>query len=325
MTVSLLIPSFGRPDMLYQCLSHIVAQVRLPDEIIVCVRDEDLETRQIVQQFEGLALRIAVTNQTGVVAAMNTGLTLTSGDIVALLDDDALPRRDWLNRIVSTFAKSDSIAGVGGLDVQENPDQKNTGAGDLPVGTFTSYGRLHGNHHLGSGPARRVHVLKGCNCAYRGDFLRRVRFDTQLRGAGAQVGWEISLGLEIIKAGGALIYDPLIVVDHKIAPRLDDDGIHRGTYGSDAAFNVAWNHFSIIRRKAPHGLRMRVFFWELLVGSPAAPGVLRIADRRIGSFGERLRRIGVTIRAFSAAQRRVPIKTGSSARNDSVSREIRVL
>lgn len=298
MTVSVVVPSFRRPDMLSQCLEHVFAQTQLPDEIIVCARTGDDETQKMLTSFRRPSVRVAFTSVAGVVAAMNAGITISRGNIVALLDDDAFPRADWLERIVATFRLSASILGVGGLDLQQNPDQKNLKNRNLAVGTIAWYGRLHGNHHLGIGDARSVHVLKGCNCAYRGEFLRRVGIDRYLRGAGAQVGWEISLALDAMKTGGELIYDPAIVVDHMTAPRLDADNIHRGTYSAAAAYDIAWNYFSILRRKAPGLLRYRAILAELMLGSTSAPGVLRIFDYRIGDLSERLRRLRVSFRAF---------------------------
>ncbi len=298
MTVTVVIPSYRRPQMLSRCLQHVFAQRRQPEEIIVCIRDDDDETKREIASHPSNLLTVAHTSEPGVIAAMNAGIAASSGDIVALLDDDAFPRQDWLERIVAAFERNTSLLGVGGIDLQQNPDHKNPRNRFLPVGTISWYGRLHGSHHLGTGPARRVNVLKGCNCAYRGEFLRRVGIDPFLRGAGAQVGWEIALGFDAMREGGVLLYDPAIVVDHLIAPRLDGDSIHRGRYNANAAYDIAWNFYSILRRKAPPGLRIRLVIWEFAVGSLANPGILRVADRRTGALRERLRRILGNFRAF---------------------------
>lgn len=284
--------------MLYRCLEHVFGQTRLPDEIIVCVRTGDSETLEVLTSFSSPLVRAAFTSAVGVVAAMNAGIAVSRGEIVALLDDDAFPRADWLERILATFNSGKYILGVGGLDLQENPEQKNLRNKKLPVGTIAWYGRFHGNHHLGTGDARRVRVLKGCNCAYRGEFLRRTGVDRYLRGAGAQVGWEISLALDAVQTGGDLIYDPTIVVDHMTAPRLDEDKIHRGTYSAEAAYDISWNYFSILRRKGSLLLRCRAIIAELVLGSITAPGLLRIFDPRIGGMSERLQRLRVTFRAY---------------------------
>jgi cellulose synthase/poly-beta-1,6-N-acetylglucosamine synthase-like glycosyltransferase len=281
-----------------------------------------METLRQINELDYGAIKVAHTSEEGVVAAMNVGIAASKGDIVAILDDDAYPRQDWLKRIEAAFSNERSIVGVGGIDLQKKPGQMIPKNKRMQVGIISWLGRLHGNHHLGKGHARPVHVLKGCNCAYKGEFLRRVKIDTCLRGVGAQVGWEIALGFDAMKEGGVLIYDPEIVVDHLVAPRIEGDNIHRGEYNSDAAYDIAWNQFSILKRKAPAGLRLRILFWDLTVGSTTNPGVLRLFDWRIGNLAERIRRIGLTFSALQNAGDKVTGKESprgyratSSARN----------
>jgi glycosyltransferase involved in cell wall biosynthesis len=301
-TVAVIIPTLNRPEYLRQCLQAIAAQTLQPTSILVGIRGDDTSSAAVVEEFSNvLPLRRVETQGVGVIGAMSSCLSQTTEDIVALLDDDAFPRRDWLRRITTAFQEKGGVLGVGGLDVQRNPEQAATKRGELSVGRLAWYGRLGGNHHLGSGSPRFVQVLKGCNCAYRGDFLRKIGFDPHLRGQGAQVGWEIALGLDVARERGLLLYDPAIVVDHMIAPRMDQDTIHRGSYNRDAAFEMAWNFFSIVQRKASGGSRVRMLLWEILVGSVPAPGLLRLADSRIGTLGERCRRIATTLRAFREA------------------------
>ena len=268
--------------MLSQCLQRLFAQQRKPEEIIVCVRDDDNETKREVTSLPGESLKAAYTAEPGVIAAMNAGIAASTGTIVALLDDDAFPRSDWLERIVAIFESDSSVLGVGGIDVQPNLEQNNPNDKSLPVGTISWCGQLYGNHHLGLGSVRRVIVLKGCNCAYRGEFLRRVGIDTHLRGAGAQVGWEIALGFDAMREHKILLYDPAIVVDHMTAPRIDGDSIHRGKYNAQAAYDIAWNFFSILRRKAPPSLRMKNA-GEFGAGN----GLVAIASSRNTSTGEK--------------------------------------
>lgn len=301
MKKSVLIPSYRRPEMLARCLEGLRRQAVRPDEIIVSLREDDHASRHLVQMEQDLPVKVALAHVAGVIAAMEAGLQISAGEIVALLDDDAIPHHDWLERIGSHFEASPDLTGVGGVDLQINPDHRAKSNRPPRVGIFTWYGGLLGSHHLGFGASQRVHVLKGCNCAYRGKWLRRIGFDRQLRGAGAQVGWEITLGLEAMREGGRLIYDPAIRVDHLIAPRHDGDTVHRGRFQDEAAYDIGWNYFSILRRKAPQALRLRAIAWALLAGSQMVPGVLRLADWRIGPPSERLCRVRNMWRAYRAS------------------------
>ncbi len=51
----------------------------------------------------------------GLSPARNLGIKKARGDIIAFIDDDALPFPEWLEEIVKTFAGEDSIIGVTGF------------------------------------------------------------------------------------------------------------------------------------------------------------------------------------------------------------------
>src|SRR5712692_3179201 len=48
----------------------------------------------------------------GVVSAYNLGLKESKGDVVAFTDDDAVPKPDWIERLVRAY--SPGVGGVGG-------------------------------------------------------------------------------------------------------------------------------------------------------------------------------------------------------------------
>ena len=51
-TITALVPTYRRPRDLARCLEALRAQVRLPDEVLVVVRDEDAETRDLLTKFD---------------------------------------------------------------------------------------------------------------------------------------------------------------------------------------------------------------------------------------------------------------------------------
>ena len=279
MRVSVLVPSYGRPDALRRCLDAIGAQSRLADEVLVGVRADDAPTVAVVEQARaaGLAVRAAVTHEVGVVAAMQAALDAATGDIIALTDDDARPRPDWVAGLLEHFAADARAGGVGGRDWQP------TERWDEPrVGIVQWFGRVIGNHHLGAGPARAVDVLKGANCAFRGALLRAVGFDHRLRGAGAQMHWELGVCLPLRRAGWRLVYDPRIAVDHDIAPRLGADTLHRGAFTAPPLVDAV--HNETVELLEGRGPASAVVFmcWALLVGSREGPGAVQWARAWLG-------------------------------------------
>ncbi len=106
-----------RYDDLVDCLDGLHRQTRPPDEI-VCVIDgnDDLhrDVDRLVEQ-RGWSDVVVVANDgaPGLSGARNTGLAASSSDIVAFIDDDAVPADTWLAEIVAPFDRP-AVAATGG-------------------------------------------------------------------------------------------------------------------------------------------------------------------------------------------------------------------
>lgn len=272
--VSVIVPSYRRPESLRRCLAALAAQTRLADEVIVGVRNDDLPTHAVVElaRQEGMPVRVATTTARGVVASMQGALDEVRGDIVALTDDDTRPFPSWIAGLLAHFAAGADIGGVGGRDWQ--PYERGNAS---RVGIAQWFGRVIGNHHLGAGPARDVDILKGANCAYRAFLLRAVGFDPRLRGEGAQLYWELGVCLPLRRAGWRLVYDPAVAVDHDVAPRHDADNLHRGIFASAPLRDAVHNEtVALLDGRGPLA-RLLITSWAVLIGTGEAPGVAQTA------------------------------------------------
>lgn len=282
----MLVPSYRRADALERCLAALGAQSRRPDEVVVGVRagdDATVSTANAARPL-GLSVTVAFTATPGVVAAMQAALDASTGDIVALTDDDARPRPDWVAGMLAHFASSPDVGGVGGRDWQ--PLERGTAR---RVGVAQWFGRVIGNHHLGHGPPRDVDILKGVNCAYRGALLHAVGFDTRLRGTGAQMYWELGVCLPLRRAGWRLVYDPQVAVDHDIAPRHDADQLHRGVFAEAPLRDAVHNETVELLEGRGLAARTVIMMWALLVGSVEGPGLAQCARRLLHGDTEALR------------------------------------
>jgi glycosyltransferase involved in cell wall biosynthesis len=285
--VSVIVPSFRRPEALTRCLASLRAQSLPADEVIVGVRAGDQETRVVVEAAAaaGLPVRAALTERAGVVASMQAALNLATGDVIALTDDDARPFSAWLHALVAHFESAADIGGVGGRDWQprERWDERR-------VGIVQWFGRVIGNHHLGAGPPRDVDVLKGVNCAFRAPLLRAVGFDTRLLGDGAQMYWELGVCLPLRRAGWRLVYDPAVGVDHDVAPRHDDDHLHRGVFAAAPLRNAV--HNETVELLEGRGVVSRAVYlaWALAIGTHEGPGLVQLARRALQRDGTALAR-----------------------------------
>ena len=280
MKISVLVPTYRRPDHLRRCILGLARQHLSPDEVIIVHRPDDGESAALIPSLAALmpCLRRVTVDRPGAVQALNRGLEAVTGHIVAVTDDDAVPHPDWLARIAAAFSSDPSLVGIGGRDVIDGQavDQQRLRA---TVGRVQWFGRVIGNHHIGCGPARQVHMLKGVNSAYRADLLKAICYDETLKGKGAQVHFELALGLTMIERGGVLLYDPAIRVDHFPAVRFDYD--QRKTFNARALSNEVHNETLALLRHFSPPQRAVLIAWSLTVGTRAYPGALIAASEAL--------------------------------------------
>lgn len=297
LTCGVVVPSYRRPDTLRSCLRALLDQQLAPAEIIVVAHADDVDNHAVVAAAQNSAaeqaapaVRLVTVDRPGLVFALEAGVQHARADIIAFTDDDARPRPDWLMRLKATISSDSTIAGAGGRDVPARTSDA-TPAQKRDVGTLAWFGRVSGNHHLGVGPARDVHVLKGVNCAYRSSILRQVGYDHRLRG---QIGYcnELALGLAIVRLGGRLIYDPGIQVDHEEAPRderaprVNALGVHTSEVDDQSFSDAVFNETLALTEHLAGVRRLTYRLWSTLVGHRDSPGLVQ-AIRFTPALGRR--------------------------------------
>lgn len=106
-----------RYDDLVDCLDGLHRQSRRADEI-VCVIDGNDVLQATVERFvadRGWTDVAVVANRftPGLSGARNTGIAASTSEIVAFIDDDAVPAGSWLAEIVAPFERP-AVAATGG-------------------------------------------------------------------------------------------------------------------------------------------------------------------------------------------------------------------
>ncbi len=284
--LSVLIPTWRRPQSLARGLEALRRQQRLPDELILVVREDDGETHALLADLSlPFPLVVVAPAASGVVAALNSGFDRAGGDVIAITDDDTEPLPDWLARIEAHFAADPSLGALGGRDRIVGSDSAGPGDPSLPVGQILRFGRVTGNHHLAAGPPRRVDIVKGADMALRRAALGDKRLDTDLRGEGAEHHWEIDLSLAIGAKGWTLLYDPEVEVLHHEAERFG--GQREEQMSAAEHFNAVHNQALALLRNLRGGRRLVATAYGLLVGTRADPGPLLALERLLRGGGER--------------------------------------
>jgi cellulose synthase/poly-beta-1,6-N-acetylglucosamine synthase-like glycosyltransferase len=283
MRIAVVVPTYRRPRDLRRCLDALGRQTREPDRIVVVVRAGDAES-EVVAREAALApgappVDTVAVSAAGQVAALNAGVEAVGGaDVIAITDDDACPRPDWLERIAGHFAADPRVGAVGGRDVVHADGGVVEACKDV-VGKVQWFGRVIGDHHLGTGGPRDVDVLKGANLSLRREALGEgIRFDRRLHGRGAQVCNDLMLSLRLRREGWRLIYDPDVLVDHFPAQRHDAD--QRAVVSPVALRDAAHNETLALLEHLPAPTRAAFAVWAVACGTRAVPGLLQAARLR---------------------------------------------
>jgi cellulose synthase/poly-beta-1,6-N-acetylglucosamine synthase-like glycosyltransferase len=305
MKLSVLVPTYRRPADLARCLIALQRQMKKPDEVIVVARPEDDATHERLADpaVRGtLPLRVALIEVPGQVAALNRGLDAASGDVIAITDDDAAPRPDWLQRIAAAFKLDPQLGALGGRDWVHERGRVLDGE-RMQVGKILPSGKIIGNHHLGVGSAREVDMLKGANMSYRRAAIAGLRFDERLRGAGAQVHNDMAFSMGVKRAGWKLVYDPHVAVDHYPAERFDDN--KRDVQTMAAVRNAAYNLHLVLREHLPPLKRETAWWWYTLVGTRVYPGLVHAVLSATSKDGAAMRSRWRAVRLGAQDARRV--------------------
>ncbi|MDF1856668.1 glycosyltransferase [Pseudooceanicola sp.] len=111
-TVSIVVVSRGRPERLPICLLGLSRLLYAPYEIVVVAEPAGLAAVQAT----GLAdeVKLVAYDEANISAARNRGIAEAAGDIVAFVDDDAVPEPAWLNHLIQGFLWPEAAA-VGGF------------------------------------------------------------------------------------------------------------------------------------------------------------------------------------------------------------------
>ncbi|SFL06449.1 glycosyltransferase family 2 protein [Shimia haliotis] len=110
--VSVIVVSRGRPRSLRRTLMGISQQVYPQFEIIVVTDSEGIDAVQFLDF--GHQLKLVEFDEPNISAARNHGVAVAAGEVVAFIDDDAVPETGWLWHLVAPFARTD-VAAAGGF------------------------------------------------------------------------------------------------------------------------------------------------------------------------------------------------------------------
>lgn len=157
--ISIVIPTYNRPDQLAVCL-RACSRLDYPhDRFEVIVVDDGGVTPldEVALQFHGL-LRLTLLRQenAGPATARNKGAFEATGEFLIFTDDDCAPAPDWLETLAAQFVASPDSA-VGGETYNALTQNLYSTASQLLVSYLLAYY---------SGAPERVRFFPSCNLAF---------------------------------------------------------------------------------------------------------------------------------------------------------------
>ncbi|QFS84535.1 Putative glycosyltransferase EpsH [Roseivivax sp. THAF40] len=211
--VSIVVVSRDRPAALARCITGLAQLDHAPFEVVVVACHDGLAA--IEAHPKAAEIKTVAYDLPNISAARNRGIAAAAGEVVAFIDDDAVPEPSWLSRLTAPF-ETDAVAATGGFVIGRNGFSLQWGAGTVDV-----TGNRHPLHLDDEAPeilhpaAGRAIKTEGTNMAVRRDVLARLGgFDPAYR----FFLDETDLNMRIAATGAGTALVPLARVHHGIAP-----------------------------------------------------------------------------------------------------------
>jgi len=203
MKVALYIPCYNSEETIQACLDGVLSQTYPIDEILIIDDCSVDKTAEILKQYPVRIIRHA--KNMGLAAARNSALRNTKSELIASLDSDCRPDKDWLRYLVNAVGSS-KTAGIGGRAIESKAS-----------GIFNAWRSVHMKQHWGERKKHNPDFLFGSNTLFRRKALLRAG---SYREAYRNNYEDVDISYRLKKLGYSLIYEPKALAYH-----LRDDDI----------------------------------------------------------------------------------------------------
>ncbi len=203
-----------RWDHICDAVRSLEMQTHRPDELIVAVDNNPDLFAKASSLTSSLVTVVHNTGAKGVSGTRNVAAELSSCDVLAFLDDDAVADPHWLESLQRWY-DDPTIVGVGG------PAFPVWAGGSRPRWFPKSFDWVVGCSHSGTADsAQQVRNFLGCNMSVRRDIWREVGgFSPDMGRVGANGGGgdETEFCIRVAaQVGGRFMHEPKAVVAHQV-------------------------------------------------------------------------------------------------------------
>jgi glycosyltransferase involved in cell wall biosynthesis len=262
LTTSVIVATYDRPNALRECLRSLSEQRTTHSIEIIVVDNHPASglTAPVIAEFP--EVRKIDENRKGLSYARNAGFSASKGDILVCTDDDVTFPRDWLNRLIEPFHRSDVMVVTGNvlpMELETKAQIEFENYGGLGRGYCrVSYDRKwFDSFRRKAVPTWKIGAT--ANAALRASLLRDpdVGMLDEALGAGTPTGCseDTYLFYKTLKAGHTIVYEPKAFVWHR--HRFDADALNRQIYNYSKG-HAAYHLTTFLNDRDGRGL-VRIF------------------------------------------------------------------
>ncbi|AXG07704.1 glycosyltransferase family 2 protein [Haloplanus rubicundus] len=217
MQVSVVVCTYAmeRYEAFTEAVESVLAQTHEPLEVVLVVDGNPDVYDRVREDFCGRENVVCHCNEEnrGISYSRTKGAELASGDIVAMLDDDAVAEPDWIERLVDVYEDTDAVA-VGG-DVR--PDWQTERPDFFPAEFYWLVGCVEPGFAEDGEEVRNTY---GSNISYRREaFLAVGGYDpnTGRKGDKHLQAHEAPVGIRLLEEyGRGMVFTEDAIVHHKL-------------------------------------------------------------------------------------------------------------
>lgn len=256
-TISVVVLTANRSQLLRQCLASLEVQTVKPIEIIIV--DGSKDPQQIPGVIQKISMRIPLRiirdNKKSIPFARDMGARRTQGDLIAYLDDDLTADNTYLARMRGHFLKTPHLTAVMGRIKNAIPD-------NLYAATQYAYYNRGLRQHF-----RSMQVASALNAGrmldaevlcIRGNHLIRSPFRWP-RPAHFRND-DVELGLQLMQSGASVIFDPAIIA--WASPRNALLPLWITAFWNGYSDGYTENHYQVNLRASPYPSMFLPWFWK---------------------------------------------------------------
>lgn len=253
-TLAVLIPTLNRPHELSIAVKTLLAQTRLPQELIIMDQStSDESERQVRALFdrrtpEAARFELNYMRDSGIrslAVARNMLLDQNRCSIFLFLDDDVELEPDFVEKLLEGYAEDSGVTGISGIITNYKPGgfASRVWSRVFVHGPFFDdrqeiYFRADALREAGRLPVSR---FTGALMSFRADRTGGLRFDPNLKGSSE--GEDVDFCLHLPK-GARIVIDPKVRLIHKVSrtARKNEHWVASVVRGSSYVYYRNWHH-----------------------------------------------------------------------------------